>query len=189
LPADAAERHLDALAKAVKGGGDTLPSHLKPGYMRAALTVVGERPEADEIRQLVQYYDGLLRELEVTVRVDGDTTVGHGDAFGVFFTVRHTAELERRMPEVLASICATNRSCSITTTRTGSPRSIIAMIWKSRCGRNSPKDSRSSASPFTTKKCSRVDTAAPDGEKPTRLPALKSERRFGGSHSGAAARS
>ena len=29
------------------------------------------------------------------MRIDGDATVGHGQPFGVFFTVRHTADLER----------------------------------------------------------------------------------------------
>jgi hypothetical protein len=95
LPGEAVTRHLDALAKTVAAGTDSLPGHLKPGYMRAALAIVGERESAAEIRKLVEYYDGLLREIELNLRVDGDTTVGHGVPFGAFLTVRHTSELER----------------------------------------------------------------------------------------------
>jgi hypothetical protein len=95
LPGDAGERHFAALAKAIVASADTLPANLKAGYMRAASRIVGERPESADIRELVSYYDGLLREIEVNLRVDGDATVGHSQPFGVFLTVRHTAELER----------------------------------------------------------------------------------------------
>ncbi|HZJ14979.1 MAG TPA: glycosyltransferase family 2 protein, partial [Chthoniobacteraceae bacterium] len=40
LPGGAAERHFNALAKAA-GGSDSLPPHLKPVYMRTALSIVG----------------------------------------------------------------------------------------------------------------------------------------------------
>lgn len=95
LPGDAAERHLNMLAKAVMSGAETLPGHLKPGYMRAALKIAGERKESEEISKLVTYYDGLLREIELSLRIDGETTVGHGLPFGAFLTLRHTAEIER----------------------------------------------------------------------------------------------
>ena len=95
LPGEATGRHFDLLAKAVDDGANSIPANLKPRYMTAALRIVGERPAAEEIRKLVAYHEGLLREIELSVRVDGDASVGHGKAFGVFFTVRHTAELER----------------------------------------------------------------------------------------------
>ncbi len=95
LPGAAAERHFAALAKAVTSSAESLPANLKRSYLRAALAIVGERPEAEEIRKLVTYHDGLLREIETSVRIDGDASVGHGQPFGVFLTVRHTAELER----------------------------------------------------------------------------------------------
>jgi hypothetical protein len=37
----------------------------------------------------------LLKEVELNLRLDGDATVGHGQPFGAFLTVRHTVELER----------------------------------------------------------------------------------------------
>lgn len=94
LPGAAAERHFNALAKAVSDT-EAIPGHLKPGYMRAALSIVGDRPAASKVRDFVTYYDGLMHEIELNVRVDGDATVGHTQPFGVFFSVRHTAEIER----------------------------------------------------------------------------------------------
>ena len=95
LPGDAVGRHLDLLAKSVRDSSGSIPANLKSRYMTAALRIIGERPASEEIRRLVDYHKGLLREIEVSTRIDGDTEVGHGKAFGVFLTVRHTAELER----------------------------------------------------------------------------------------------
>lgn len=95
LPGGAAERHLDLLAKAVMSGTETLPGHLKPAYMRAALKITGERKTSEDISKLVTYYDGLLKEIELSLRIDGENSVGHGVPFGVFLTVRHTSEIER----------------------------------------------------------------------------------------------
>jgi hypothetical protein len=95
LPGEAAERHLNSLAKAVASSTDSLPPNMKPGYMRAALKIVGDRSAAEDIKKLVTYYDGLLREIELSLRIDGETTVGHGISFGAFLTIRHTAEIER----------------------------------------------------------------------------------------------
>jgi hypothetical protein len=95
LPGNAAERHFNSLAKAVASSTDSLPGNMKPGYMRAALKIVGDRPAAEDIKKLVTYYDGLLREIELSLRIDGETTVGHGVPFGAFLTIRHSAEIER----------------------------------------------------------------------------------------------
>jgi hypothetical protein len=95
LPGEAAERHFNSLAKAVASSTDSLPGNMKPGYMRAALKIVGDRSAAEAINKLVTYYDGLLREIELALRIDGETTVGHGIPFGAFLTIRHTAEIER----------------------------------------------------------------------------------------------
>lgn len=74
---------------------NTIPSQLKPRYLRAGLRVVGDHSDAGEARKLVTYYDDLLKEIELMVRVDGDAVVGHGRPFGVFVSLRHTADVER----------------------------------------------------------------------------------------------
>jgi hypothetical protein len=95
LSGAAADRHLAAFAKQLNQSANQLRPELKPRYLRAGLDVVGNRPEADEARKLVAYYDDLLLELDLVVRVDGDATVGHGQPFGVFVSLRHTADIER----------------------------------------------------------------------------------------------
>lgn len=95
LPGDAAPRHIDALAKSAGGAADSVPSQLKPTYLKAALAVVGESAEARKIRDAVAYYAGLLQEFELDLRLDGDATVGHNAPFGAFLALRHTADIER----------------------------------------------------------------------------------------------
>lgn len=95
LPGAAADRHLAAFAKQLGQSANSLRPELKPRYLRAGLDIVGDHPDAAEARKIVAYYDDLLQELEMVVRLDGEATVGHGQPFGVFVALRHTADLER----------------------------------------------------------------------------------------------
>jgi len=95
LPGGAAERHMATFARQLGQSANQLRPELKPRYLRAGLEIVGDQPEADEARKLVAYYDDLLQELELVVRLDGDATVGHSQPFGVFVSLRHTADIER----------------------------------------------------------------------------------------------
>ena len=95
LPQAAAQRHLTAFAKQLGQSANTLRPELKPRYLRAGLLIVGDHPDAADARKLVTYYDDLLRELELIVRLDGDASVGHGQPFGVFVSLKHTADIER----------------------------------------------------------------------------------------------
>ncbi|MEI2726578.1 MAG: hypothetical protein V9H26_24590 [Verrucomicrobiota bacterium] len=95
LPGAAAERHFAAFAKQLGQSANSLRPELKPRYLRAGLEIVGNHPKAADARKLAAYYDDLLEELELVVRLDGDATVGHGRPFGVFVALRHTADLER----------------------------------------------------------------------------------------------
>lgn len=95
LPGGAADRHLAAFAKQLGQSANQLRPELKPRFLRAGLSIVGIHPAAEEARKLVAYYDDLLQELDLVARVDGDATVGHGQPFGVFISLRHTADIER----------------------------------------------------------------------------------------------
>lgn len=95
LPADAVARHEDLLAKSLASSANSAPAQLKPNYLKAALALVDESKEAGKIREAVAYYDGLLREFELDLRLDGDATVGHGAPFGAFLALRHTVSIER----------------------------------------------------------------------------------------------
>lgn len=95
LPDQAAERHMAAFARSLGESVNTIPPQLKPRYLRAGLRVVGDHSDAAEARKLVTYYDDLLKEIELMVRLDGEAVVGHSRPFGVFVSLRHTADVER----------------------------------------------------------------------------------------------
>jgi hypothetical protein len=95
LPEFSAEAHLARFAKELSENAASLKPELKPRFLRAGLQVVQEHPAAVEARKLVTYYDDLLEEIQFDVRVDGDTTVGHQQPFGVVVSLRHTADIER----------------------------------------------------------------------------------------------
>ena len=95
LPDGAGTRHLDLFAGAINDSLNTIKAELKPRYVRAALRVTGDLPAAQEIRKLAAYYDDLLGEIALDVRLDGDALVGQAQPFGVFVTLRHTADVER----------------------------------------------------------------------------------------------
>jgi hypothetical protein len=95
LPGDAGPRHLDLFAAAITDSANSIKPELKPRYVRAALRVTGDIPAALEVRKLARYYDDLLGEIALDVRLDGDAVVGHTEPFGVFVTLRHTVEVER----------------------------------------------------------------------------------------------
>jgi hypothetical protein len=95
LPGGAAERHMSMFAKALGQSVNMLRPELKPHYLRAGLLVAGDHPDAEDARKVARYYDDLLQEIEFVIRVDGDATVGHTRPFGVFVSLRHTADIER----------------------------------------------------------------------------------------------
>jgi hypothetical protein len=95
LPENTGPRHLELFATAMNDSLNTIKPELKPRYVRAALRVTGDISEAEEIRKLARYYDDLLGEIALDVRLDGDALVGHTEPFGVFVSLRHTADVER----------------------------------------------------------------------------------------------
>ncbi|MEL7267542.1 MAG: hypothetical protein AAFP69_22405, partial [Planctomycetota bacterium] len=65
-------------------------------YLAAGFQLVDPRdPKAEEAAKVYDYYKDLVTELELVTRIDGDTAIGHEDAFGVYVDLRHTRELER----------------------------------------------------------------------------------------------
>lgn len=95
LPGGAGPRHLELFTAALTASLDSIKPDLKPRYVRAALRVCGDQPASADLRQVARYYDDLLGEIGLDVRLDGDALVGHGAPFGVFVTLRHTAAVER----------------------------------------------------------------------------------------------
>ena len=95
LPSEVVERHVAAFGKGLTDSINTLKPELKPRYLRAGIRIVGDHESAAEARKLATYYDDLLQEIVLDVRVDGDSVVGHGKPFGVFVALRHSEALGR----------------------------------------------------------------------------------------------
>lgn len=95
LPDGQAQRHIGLFAKEIITNSQRTNPELKPRYMRHAAAVIGDHPDGKAVRERVAYYDDLLREIELTVSVDGPTQVGHGDAFGAHLAVWCTRAVSR----------------------------------------------------------------------------------------------
>lgn len=95
LPAPAVAAHRAAFARALTGAIAGLKPEFKARYLRAALRIIGDDPGADTIRAMVAYYDGLLNDLALLVRLDGSACVGHTQEFGALLVLQHTGALER----------------------------------------------------------------------------------------------
>ncbi|MBK7405176.1 MAG: hypothetical protein IPJ41_11230 [Phycisphaerales bacterium] len=95
LPGDEPERHRGLFAKSIEGAVDELNPELKPRFIREAMRIIGDHPDGRRARELLQYYDDLLQEIELVLTVDGPTQVGHADAFGVNLAIWSTRQTAR----------------------------------------------------------------------------------------------
>ena len=95
LPAVEAERHRGLFAKAAIAAINELNPELKPRFVREAMRIVGDHPDGKNARDLLQYYDDLLQEIELVLTIDGATQVGHGDAFGAHLAIWSTRQTAR----------------------------------------------------------------------------------------------
>jgi hypothetical protein len=95
LGSSAAEAHLKLFGEATLASAGQAPPHLKPHYLREALQVLGAHPAGRPARELVQFYDELLKEVELQVSLDGSAEVGHDRRFGVHVMVRCSKALAR----------------------------------------------------------------------------------------------
>lgn len=95
LPGDAAERHLARFAGMLFTRMGNLNPATKLRFVKAGLDVVGEHKQAFEAQKLYDYYKDIASEIRLEARIDGPTTVGHGEPFGMFVEIRHTRDIER----------------------------------------------------------------------------------------------
>jgi hypothetical protein len=95
LPPPARDHHLDMMARGLADRLQAMKPEFKPRYLRAALRVLGDHPAAAEAARLVAYYDDLLGELELSVRVNGSARVGHDRPFACLVSIRHSDAVAR----------------------------------------------------------------------------------------------
>jgi hypothetical protein len=90
-----ADRHLQLFGEAITASLAQVPPPLKPNYIRQAARVLGDHPSGRQIRDKAAYYEDLLAEVRLHVAIDGPGTVGHGQPFGVFLSMRYSKALGR----------------------------------------------------------------------------------------------
>jgi hypothetical protein len=95
LPGEAATRHRDRFANALFTRMSAVNPACKFRYLRGGFDIVGEHPQAREAKQVYEYYNDLVTEIELEVVLDSSNNVGHGEPFGVYVNLRHTKEIER----------------------------------------------------------------------------------------------
>lgn len=95
LGEEAADRHLELFGSALDRAAGQVPPQLKPLYFRQGLRVLGDHPSGKEVRDLLDLYQELLREVEVALTLDGPSEVGHNRDFGGHLSVHYTKSLGR----------------------------------------------------------------------------------------------
>jgi hypothetical protein len=95
MPSEFRERHLDLFANDLFARMSTVNPAVKFRYVREGLRIAGERPQAREARQVFNYYQDLVQEIQLLSELDGSVKVGHGQPFGVLVSIRHSKAIER----------------------------------------------------------------------------------------------
>jgi thioredoxin-related protein len=98
LPKGLAEEHLQSFGDNIKEVSSQVGPEIKMRFLKAALEILQDHPSGSEARKLLNYYDELLGELKLVVRVDSDApgaVVGHTRPFGLFIELKHTRNIER----------------------------------------------------------------------------------------------
>lgn len=99
LPGKAAEAHVSLFARYVSGRMEstTSPLHedLKYKFLASSLIITQDNPFTLQTRKQVEYYDQLLSEIRLRTSIDGPTTVGRDQDFGVVLSVVHTESMGR----------------------------------------------------------------------------------------------
>jgi len=95
LPGEEPHRHRGLFAKEVARAVNELNPELKPRFVRESMRIVGDHPDGRQARDLLEYYDDLMQEIELVLEIDGPTQVGHADAFGAHLSIWSTRQTAR----------------------------------------------------------------------------------------------
>ncbi|MDA1222398.1 MAG: hypothetical protein O3B85_10285 [Planctomycetota bacterium] len=94
LPGEAAERHRSRFANALFTRMGAVNPSVKFRYLEHGFSICGDHPQAKEAQKVFQYYEDLVTEIRLDVRIDGPDAVGHEAPFGLAVDLLHTREIE-----------------------------------------------------------------------------------------------
>lgn len=99
LPEKAAKAHMSQFASTVNARladeKDPLHEDLKYRYLASALVITKDDPFSMGAEKKVAYFDELLSEIRLQTRVDGPSTIGRDQEFGIIVSVIHTEAMGR----------------------------------------------------------------------------------------------
>lgn len=95
LPSAAADDQVGRFANDLFRYASQVNPALKHDYLEAGFEICGDHERAEEAKDLFEYYSDLLTEIDLVVEIDGSKRVGSEEPFGVFVSIRHSAEIER----------------------------------------------------------------------------------------------
>lgn len=99
LPGKASKAHISMFAKIVNDRladeKDPLHEDLKYRYLASSLVITKDDPFTLGAQKKVQYLDELLSEVRLQTRVDGPSTVGRDQDFGIIVSIVHTEAMGR----------------------------------------------------------------------------------------------
>jgi len=99
LPGKASKAHISMFAKIVNDRladeKDPLHEDLKYRYLASSLVITKDDPFTMGAQKKVQYLDELLSEVRLQTRVDGPSTVGRDQDFGIIVSIVHTEAMGR----------------------------------------------------------------------------------------------
>lgn len=95
MPPAAADWHVARFANLLFNRMSNAKSTLKFRYLKTGFEIVGDHKQAQKAREIFEYYNDLVTEIELVAHIDGSDRVGHDSAFGLYVDIFHTIEIER----------------------------------------------------------------------------------------------
>ncbi len=95
MPPSAAEWHMSRFANLLFNRMSNAKSTLKFRYLKTGFEVVGDNKQARKAREVFEYYNDLVTEIQLVSHIDGSDRVGHESAFGLYVDIFHTTKIER----------------------------------------------------------------------------------------------
>lgn len=95
LPGVCQKRHMETFAKTLNTRLANVSADLKYRFLESALPITGEHERIAEATKIFQYYQDLVTEIQLHVRIDGSDRINASEPFGLFVNLRHTREIER----------------------------------------------------------------------------------------------
>jgi hypothetical protein len=95
IPNKAVEWHQARFANLLFNRMSSAKSTLKFRYLKTGFEIIGDHKQARKAKEVFEYYNDLVTEIQLVARIDGSDKVGHENAFGLYVDILHTAEIER----------------------------------------------------------------------------------------------